>query len=303
MKKKVKTALITSGGGMACSYTTGVLKALIKDYNFTSPDFVIGGSGSVGVVSYFVAKQYDLMEKVWYFLASDMRFVNPLRFWKVMDIDYLIHEVLGKKYKIDVEKIIKSDTKLFVAATNCLNGKVKYFNDFNKYDLLQVIKASKAIPIAYNRRIKIKGKYYCDSLISSSVDHKIKKALKLGAKRVIVVKNDNPSFFSSMGYKIWLKLQKDRMKDNQEENQNLDFRKFNLPKGFRSVILKPSIRHTTTPIINNKEDIRKTIELGYNDTISNLKLKKFFNRDQSFKPIYNSCVVMSHKTNAEISKV
>ena len=104
MNKKI--ALILSGGGMAASYNFGALLALVEKYQFISPDIVITGSGSAGTASYYIAGQHN--SNIWGDLLSTKKFINFLRFWKIIDIDYLIDEIFKKQDPLQSEKIHQS---------------------------------------------------------------------------------------------------------------------------------------------------------------------------------------------------
>ncbi|MBD3299978.1 MAG: hypothetical protein GF347_01375 [Candidatus Moranbacteria bacterium] len=279
--KNNKLAIVTSGGGMACSYTSGVLKGLIKKYNLKKPDIVIGSSGSAGIISYYVAGQYDNMIRGWYELSSQKRkFVNPLRFWKIMDIDYLVDEIIQKKYPLNVDRIQNSKTKLMISATDYLKGRVKYFSNFHKYDIYKVIKASKSLPIAYNRKIKINKDLYCDSPISSSLSENLKKAVELGAKKIIAIHNTHPvTNIIFYGYKAWLSFQNKNFRNNHPRPlrylKNVDFKAAVGPK-VEIVSLKPELESSQQFISANRNQIKSTIKAGYQNAVRNKELEKLF---------------------------
>ena len=152
-----KIAIVSSGGGMSCSYSSGIMKALVEKYNFKSPEFVIAASGSSGVLTYYVSKQYGPMVNIWCDYLVGRRFINSLRFWKIIDIDYLVDTVFGDKEKLDEKVVRKSKIKLFIPTINVNTGEVEYFS--NKDDLLEVLRASKAIPLAFNKYVKIRNWY------------------------------------------------------------------------------------------------------------------------------------------------
>lgn len=86
-----------SGGGMKSSFGVGVILALAEKYNITEPFLLICGSGSAGTGSYYISKQYKSIRNIWTNLVSSKNFINCKRFWKIIDIDYLIDVIFKKK--------------------------------------------------------------------------------------------------------------------------------------------------------------------------------------------------------------
>src|SRR3989344_2005493 len=171
-----KIAIVSSGGGMSCSYSSGVMKALVEKYKFTNPDIVVAASGSSGVLTYYVSKQYKPMVNIWCDYLTNKKFINPLRFWKIINVDYLIDAVLGNKEKLDESVVKYSKTKLFIPAINIKTGEVKYFS--NKDNILEALRASKAMPLAYNKYVKIKNEKYCNTSKSKINEFNLPKVVE-----------------------------------------------------------------------------------------------------------------------------
>ena len=163
---KEKIAIIVSGGGMACSYNAGVLIGLINKYRTFKPDIVIGGSGGAGISAYYISRQKKSLKNIWLNLLSDRKFINPFRFWKIINVDYLIDEIFKKQDPLDLDKVCFSKIKYFIATTNNKTGKVKYFSNKKKSNILEALRASMAIPIVYGKTVEIDGDRYCDSVLS-----------------------------------------------------------------------------------------------------------------------------------------
>ena len=205
---KEKTALVISGGGLGCSWSVGALLALVRKYNFTSPDILITGSGSAGTGAYFVSGQYESIENIWSNLLCTNKFVSLKRFWKMVDIDYLIDEVFKKQDPLDTSKIFKSKINFLVPVANAKTGEVEYFSNKDKVgvlshpkikkkceaiqaspnfqlptpnfrgaDIFEILRASKAMPFFYGKKIKIKNQKYCDNRFSSRIELHLQKAI------------------------------------------------------------------------------------------------------------------------------
>ena len=267
-----KTALVESGGGMAACYIAGVTYALAKHFRDFKPDIVIGASGSSGTLSYYVAGQPESMKRIWLSLLSDKNFINPLRVWRVMNIDYLIDEVLKKQEPLNAEKIYQSDILYFIPSTNHRTGKLEYFSNRNGDDIFESMRASMALPIAFNKYIKVKHKEYCDSYISASVHLNIEQALKLGADRIIVVsvEDAHPSKLVNLFYNFWLKHQSRKFLKNYHKEEK---ESYVIPDSVEIIHISPKNNLEVGTFGNSKESLQKVFEQGYKDTVNNERLK------------------------------
>lgn len=270
-----KLAIITSGGGMACSYGAGVASALVKEYGLTDPDIVIAGSGSAGTMSYFVARQYKLVTNIWSELLSTKKFINPLRFWRIMDIDYLIDTVFKIKAPLDTEQIYSSKINFLIPTTNYYTGDIRYYSNQNHDDIFEALRATKAMPIIYGKRVSIDGEEYCDSLLTSNTDAHIKKAIELGATHLIIVNTGNPQTRRGLIYKLWLATRSSVFKQKYTSEENL-VRDYVVPKNIQIATLTPNLK-TVKRISNDKELLLDSIKCGYKDCRDNLRLKKLLN--------------------------
>jgi predicted patatin/cPLA2 family phospholipase len=64
---------------------------------------------------------------------------------------------------------------------NKKTGNIDYFDNRNGMNVFESMRATKAMPIAFkiNPNIKINDSYYCDSLLSSTAEPHIKKAIRM----------------------------------------------------------------------------------------------------------------------------
>ena len=269
-----KTALIESGGGMASCYVAGVTYALAKNFNSFKPDIVIGGSGSTGTLSYYVSGQSESIKNIWLNLLCNRKFINPFRFWRVIDIDYLIDDVFRKIDPLNAEKIYQSSIEYLISSTNHKTGKLEYFSNKKKDDVFESMRASMAMPVAFNKYVKVNHKEYCDTDVSASVKINIEEALNLGVEKMIVISvNDlHTSKFTDFFYNLWLKKQTKRFLKNYFVEEKMSY---NIPDSVEIIHLEPKKRLKIGTLGNNKRVLKKIFEQGYNDTMQNERLKKF----------------------------
>lgn len=278
--EKSKIAIVASGGGMTCSYAAGAVSALASYYRFQNPDIVIGGSGSSGTLAYYVSGQYGSITKLWGSYLSTKRFINPLRFWKLIDIDYLIDEVFKKEDRLKTSEVMKSDIDLYIAATNYKTGKLHYFSNRTMGDeeeIFDILRASKAMPIAYNKRIKISGEKFCDSYLSSYPHAHIKKAVELGAKDIVLIDSRPEGARNEAVFKLWLSTQGANFRRNYYE----EFEKsmsYDPPEDVKIVLIKPKFPVKADTFNSKKEDLAEAIQRGHDDVVNSMELKEMLER-------------------------
>ena len=273
---KDKIAIITSGGCMACIYSAGAILALAEKYNLKEPSIVIGNSGSSGTLAYYAAGQHESIRNIWSNLLSTKKFINKLRLWKVIDIDYLIDVIFRKMDKLDMEKVYSSKTNLMIAATNYETGKVEYFSNKNKDNILEALKASKAIPLVYNKKVSINGKSYFDGAISASVEVNAMKAIEMGAEKLVIIDNEAPNPLSKILFLLWFSSKKRNFRKNYLEFIGKK-RNFRIPKGVKAIFLRPK-KLKIKPLDNAPEILARAIKQGYDETANNKRLKAFLGR-------------------------
>ena len=260
---------------MSCSYAAGAISALALHHRFENPDIVIGGSGSAGSLAYFVSGQYGSIKKLWGEYLSTKKFINKWRFWKLIDIDYLIDEIFGKQDRLDTKAVMKSNIDLFIAATNSKTAELKYFsNKFlrNEEDIFDILRASKAMPIAFNKKIKIDGEKFCDSYLSSYPNAHIRKAVELGAKKIILIDSRPGVGRNEIFFKFWIIAQSRQFKKSYN-SQIKEIFNYKLPDDISLITIKPSSKINADTFSSKKEDLVQTIQAGHDDVVNNKELK------------------------------
>ncbi len=263
-----------SGGGMKCSYGAGSLFAVAKEYNIKEPDIVIAGSGNAGTLAYFVSKQYDSIVNIWINLLATEKFINLRRITKIIDIDYLIDVVFKKQAVLDTGKIYRSKILFLIPATNVKTGHVDYFSNKNKDDIFESLRASKAIPIVYNKSIRIGEHRYCDSYISTSVKLNALKAIELGANKIIIIDNAPISILNRIIFFGWISLQNKAFKINYSKSLEM-INNSNIPADVRVFYLKPQKPLKISLLDNAQSSLEKAVQQGYEETCKNMAFRRF----------------------------
>lgn len=120
-------------------------------------------------MSYFIAEQYHSIKNIWENLLTSKKFINRLRFWNIIDINYLIDEIFKKQDILNISNISHSPIDYYIAATNAITGKVEYFSNHNNVDIFEVMRASKAMPFFFGETVQINNQYFIDSPNSTSI--------------------------------------------------------------------------------------------------------------------------------------
>lgn len=275
----MKTAWIFPGGSARAVYTAGVVSAL-SDMKIPKPDVIIGASGSAGTCLYYVAEQKEYIEKAWCSSLSTKKFLSFWRFWRVLNINYLVDTVMKKDNPLDLDKISKSAILLYIPVTDSKTGKVEYFSNKMGLDVYELMRATVHVPIWANlfsvRGNQIKNGFYCDSPPSSRFQLHVQKALDVGAKRIIVFDSwhphDNPTGFLFTKLFTYLK-NKDYMKRQLSYFKEIE--NFSPPINVEYLYVCPTEKLAMTRFEIDNDYARKIFKRGYSDTLKNEKLQTF----------------------------
>ncbi len=188
-----KTALVVQGGGMRGVYSMAALMALEEIGLSHSFDKVYGSSAGAVNGAYFLAEQAKLAVSVYLDDISNKNFINYFRLKKVVDIDYLVDAVLSDRKKLDVNKVLNSYSELIIVLFNYLEAKSEMFTNKSKdFEFMEALRATAALPILYNRTVKVKHKLYIDGGIEDGVP--LLRAVNDGCTDIIVVLTRPTSF-------------------------------------------------------------------------------------------------------------
>lgn len=271
---KEKIAIVTNGGGMKCAYSAGVLCGLAEVHNLYNPDILVGSSGSAGTLACYLTGQYNSIKNIWTNLLATDKFISFKRIKKIMNLDYLINDVLTHLEPLQVNSILKSGSKIFIATTEYNTGKSRFFT--NTDDILLCLRASKAIPIITNTKVIINNTQYIDGSISSPFNANIEKAVKEGAKNIIVIADDESLSFSvRVFWYIYSFFVNKELKKTLRMYCKKSTHKIALHNNINMLVIKPSRELKTNSLDINKEHLIDSFNLGYNDIKYNKKIKDF----------------------------
>ncbi len=272
-----KIAIVLSGGGTTCAYQVGVLEALTQYYK-AKPDILVGSSGSAGTIVYYTAGQFETIKHIWLELLSTRAFVFFLRLSKIMDIDYLVDIVFKKEAPLDVARLRAATIQYFIAATRSDDGRVQWFTNGAEDNIFEILRASKAIPIAYNKKVTINQVQYIDGYIGATFEGSIQKAESAGADIIIAINNSVPRFWvRTISLKIYGFFNPTVQNTIDYYLNTLQKKNFYTRPETQLIVLRPGTQMPIThPLQNDRATLHAQFERGYADAINNAKLRSLF---------------------------
>ncbi len=226
---------------MRCGYAGGVLVALGKELNFTSPEIVIGGSGGASSLLYYLTQQYEAIETVAVDLLSSPQFISLLRIRKIVDVDYLIDVIYKEQMPLDLARLSLIKSVYYILVKNAENGDIRYFSNTDEEDIYEILRATTAAPTVYRKKIALGNARYVDGSTYSQLKNMIGKAIELGAEKVLVI-----------------------------DCRTLMNRLPEYEKGRVFVISNPKI--PSKLLTRNTKKLQKTYDMGYSDVVNNKAL-------------------------------
>ena len=278
-KSKRKLAIVMSGGGMQCVYGAGVLTALAEHYHITDPDILIAASGSASSAAYYLAKQYEKISLTWIALSQDPKFISMLK-RPIVNVDYLVDEILGKRQTLDYKRMQKSKTKLLFPVLRARDGALTYLKAPKNMNILKEIRATLAAPVVFGKKVKIRGRYYIDGAYGPTVHDYMYRAVKEKAKTIIAINSQRGGY--SEASKALLRASSSSISPLRQKKSFARFSKealkkhgvFIPPNDVNVIMLEPKAKLPVSFLGGTRYSYRAAFNAGYEDTIKNPNLEK-----------------------------
>ncbi len=280
----MKRGLVVEGGGMRGAHSCGALMAL-ADRGLTDFDVVAATSAGACTSAFLVSRQFDMFPVIWTKYLHDGRFINLMKLatrQSVMDLDYLIHEVFRNLEPLDVDSLRRNPTCFYVSATDCLTGTASYFNNHEDF-ILNALKASSAMPIAYRHPVIIDNRPYVDGGIVDSIP--IQKALDEGCGEIFVLltrpegyrkKAPLVNLLPRIYQKKYPRLAEAILRRHEVYNETLS-RIENEDYPAKLTVIRPRQKLPVKRLTTNVEKIRAAIDQGYSDAMATLAENRLVN--------------------------
>jgi predicted patatin/cPLA2 family phospholipase len=258
-----RLGLVLTGGGNKCAVTVGALQALYYEHGIEAPHVIVAASGSVGPALHYMARRFKEMDQ-WPKLFDSRRYVSIMRFWRMMDIDVLVDDILRPLVPALGREASHSPSRLFVATTDARTGAVRWFSNEHLYAAFELKRASCAVPGIYGKAVSFNGYTLCDGSFSVQTSHCIGKAYAEGAERVIVVDASGSRAESRyVPLTLWLLTRR------QGKRMQAIVRRYLLRGGDPIsdaegiIVCRPRVLAVRHALDTNEQRLRQTIAQGY----------------------------------------
>ncbi len=178
--------LVVQGGGMRGVYSMGALAALQEMGFHQCFDHLAGSSAGALNGAYFLTGQSSYGVETYIHYLSKKAFVNPFRFKKIVDIDYLV-DGIGKKIRpLHLEKLRTTHTTLHISLTESSQAETHYVtNRTPGIDIWEAFRATAALPLLYNKSVKVGNDHYVDGSLSARIP--VQRAVEQGCRYIVVI--------------------------------------------------------------------------------------------------------------------
>ncbi len=187
MTSENKTAIVVLGGGMRSAHGAGFLYALGEQFPSLRPDIIVASSGATGSALYFISGQYRPQKAVWTDILPRSRFISWIRFWRIMDIDYLVDDVFRKQFPLDTDALSRSCVQYFIPLLDTKTGLVRYIRREDGADPFAVFRASKSMPFFFDKATSLLGHSYIDGGVAVTLNDMVRCAREHGAKKILII--------------------------------------------------------------------------------------------------------------------
>jgi predicted patatin/cPLA2 family phospholipase len=177
---------------MRAAYSMGALVALEEAGLRDAFALVVGASAGALNAAYFLSGQARDAVGMYVQLLRDRRFINPLRVRCCMDIDYLI-DTLRTDFPLHVDALRAASARLDVVLADADTAEpVVVTSRDTSMDFYEVLHAAIAVPMLYNKVVRLKGRNYVDGGTATRLP--VGHALDAGAESVLTILTRAPGF-------------------------------------------------------------------------------------------------------------
>jgi predicted patatin/cPLA2 family phospholipase len=259
-----KLAIVCAAGGTSCSYSGGALCALAKEHGLLQPDYLIAASGSAGSAMYYLTGQYESIHRIWTQHICSPKFLSFWRIHKMMDVDYLVDTIIREKEPLHLRKLAATQTRYFIPVKNAATGMGHYISCRDKLEIHEVLRATKALPFFYGRKIRLGDEAYVDSALVITKEHGVSKAIELGATHILVleINSRKKNLLQSLAEKITSMLSLKNINHHVASNEVNILR------------LGPD-KNPAPPVSRNASRLSAAFDKGYTDVRDHMELRDF----------------------------
>lgn len=223
MAHTYNTALVVEGGALRSVFSSGVLDGFIE-HRFNPFDFYIGVSAGAGNLAFYKAGIHGRSFRIFIELIKNNNFINYRRFiagGHLLDLDWLFDSYFDESI-IDVDRAFDTQNPLYICMTEVVSGRPRY-EIATPNNFLSLIKASTALPLIYRHFPEVDGEAMADGGVADGIP--VKKAISLGAKKIIVVRARHYAYLKkdTLGHRLirWKSRKHSFLVDTMRERVDL----------------------------------------------------------------------------------
>lgn len=199
-----RLALVLEGGGMRGAVPAGGALALDHLGAAEVFDDVYATSAAVMNASYMLSGQGDLGISVYFEDLASSAFYSMWRLWKVIDVDYVIEQVVSERKPLDCESVKAARARLHVAVMDYESGVARTIDTGESEESLMVLlHAALAIPVFYNRTVPVGNGRLMDGGLS--IPFPLKEAIGNGSTDVLNLLSHQAGY-SPQPFALWQRL-------------------------------------------------------------------------------------------------
>jgi predicted patatin/cPLA2 family phospholipase len=132
--------------------------------------YVIGSSAGAINGAYFLAGQAQESLSIYYEELAGREFVSLRRFWKIVDIDYLVDDVLKRQHPLNENAMRAAPASLLTVLTDAESAEATTIsNRVPGVDIYELFRATAALPGLYNRKVPIGERRFVDGGVADLV--------------------------------------------------------------------------------------------------------------------------------------
>ena len=195
----IVTGLVVEGGGMRGLYSIGAL-AVLQECGLTGAfDHIFAASTGALNASCFLAEQCGDALAAYLNDVTNRRFVNYLRWRKIVDVDFLVDEIMTRRRGLRVDKVLQSPSRLHVVLTDAVSRRAHVVTNQDPMgEWKEVLRATMALPFLYNRPVALAGRTYMDGCVVEPVP--FTRAFQAGCTDILVILSRQPDFRTTPGF-------------------------------------------------------------------------------------------------------
>lgn len=196
-----RLGLVIEGGGMRGSTSAGGALALAHLGLSGLFDDVYATSAGVMNAAYYLSRQEDIGISIYFDDLATRAFYNPWRCWKVLDVDYVMEDVVKRRKRLDLDRLRQSPSRFHVAMCDRSTGEGVIVNTgLAKESTYTVLHAALSVPVLYNRPVMVAGRPCMDGGLA--IPFPLMHAIADGCTDILVLLS-HPVAYVQPEYALW----------------------------------------------------------------------------------------------------